>query len=119
MLDALILAAALAVIFVRKIMHKHTFKEDEWPFSCSINSPAVTTKFVYERLKPIIQVNHFLDDGWQFMCNSTEDPKDGMVICMGCFISKFPEMIELAALPKGWDAYREDEGQPWDKQQFE
>ena len=100
-------------------MHKHTFKEDEWSFSCPIDSAAVTTKFVYERLEPIIQVNHYIDDGWQFMCNTTDDPDDGVVICMGCFISKFPEMIDLADLPKGWDAFREDKNQPWDKQQFE
>ena len=80
---------------------------------------APETKFVYDKSQPIVQVTHYEDGEWQFMCNTTDDPDDGMVICMGCFISQFPEMIELADLPKGWDAYREDEAQPWDKQQFE
>ena len=94
--------------------HNHTFLESEWPFECPINTCAITTKFVYNKSQSIIQVTHYKDGEWQFMCNSTDDPDDGMVVCMGCFFQRFPEIAELANLPLGYDAFREDATQPWD-----
>ena len=99
--------------------HNHTFSDEDWPFDCDINTCAVTTKFVYDRSKPIVQVLHYDDGEWQFMCNTTYDPDDGMVICMGCFVQKFPEITELATLPLGFDAYREDVNQPWEIEKLE
>ncbi|MEP7706798.1 hypothetical protein [Paraglaciecola sp. 25GB23A] len=99
--------------------HNHTFSENDWPFDCAINTCVVTTKFVYDRSEPIVQVTHYEDDEWQFMCNTTDDPDDGIVVCMGCFFQKFPEIAELASLPLGWDAYREDVTQPWDIEELE
>ena len=99
--------------------HNHTFLDEDWPFDCDINTCAVTTKFVYDRSKPIVQVLHYDDGEWQFMCNTTDDPNDGMVICMGCFVQKFPEITELATLPLGFDAYREDVNQPWEIEKLE
>lgn len=99
--------------------HNHNFSDEDWPFDCDINTCAVTTKFVYERSKPIVQVLHYDDGEWQFMCNTTNDPDDGMVICMGCFVQKFPEIAELATLPLGFDAYREDVNQPWEIEKLE
>ncbi|MDP2487682.1 hypothetical protein [Pseudoalteromonas marina] len=99
--------------------HNHTFSDEDWPFDCDINTCAVTTKFVYDRSKPIVQVLHYDDGEWQFMCNTTNDPDDGMVICMGCFVQKFPEITELATLPLGFDAYREDVNQSWEIEKLE
>jgi len=101
------------------MMHNHTFDEKDWPFDCAINTCAVTTKFVYDKSKPIVQVTHYEDDEWQFMCNTTDNPDDGMVVCMGCIFQKFPEIAELAKLPLGFDAYREDVSQPWDIEKLE
>ncbi len=53
--------------------HNHTFSDADWPFDCDINTCVVTTKFVYERSKPIVQVLHYDDGEWQFMCNTTDD----------------------------------------------
>ena len=61
----------------------------------------------------------FEDGEWQFMCNTTDDPDDGIVVCMGCFFQKFPEVAELADLPLGFDAYRDDINQPWDIEKLE
>ncbi|OUL56614.1 hypothetical protein [Pseudoalteromonas ulvae] len=99
--------------------HNHTFSEQDWPFDCPVETLVVTTKFVYDKSEPIVQVIHYEDGEWQFMCNTTDDPDDGIVVCMGCFFQKFPEVAQLADLPLGFDAYRDDINQPWDIEKLE
>jgi hypothetical protein len=95
-------------------MHSHNFNESEWPFNFPINRMAVTTKYVMDGSRPITSV--LLDDEneWLILCDTTLDPADGMVICMGCLYTKFPFLGNFAGLKIGWEAHRENEDAEWE-----
>lgn len=71
-------------------MHNHSFEKEDWPFKFNDDALAATTKFVMSGEQPIVEVLHWEDGDWQFMCNTTENPENGMVVCMGCLFEKFP-----------------------------
>lgn len=50
---------------------------------------------------------------WQILCGTTNDPKDGRIVCLGCIFESDPSMRELADLPLGWRAARDGPGKPW------
>jgi len=85
--------------------HKHSFDPEDWPFDFDENVGAVTTKFVMNDEQPIVEVLHWKDGDWQFMCNTTDDADDGMVVCMGCLFTKFPWIAEFKDLKPGYLAY--------------
>jgi hypothetical protein len=73
-----------------------------------------TTSRVTEQGYPVLVVAHDADDGaWQFLCGTTNDPRDGMTTSLGRIIERHPEIDELADLPLGWIAWREEEAGPW------
>lgn len=88
--------------------HSHSYKGD-WPFEFEDNLGVVTTKYVMNEEHPIIEVMHWDDGDWQFMCGTTENPDDGMVVCIGCLFTKFPWVSKFANLPRGQIAYLENE----------
>lgn len=47
---------------------------------------------------PIVEILHWEDGDWQFMCNTTSNPDDGVVVCMGCFYSRFPWIAKFKDL---------------------
>ena len=78
------------------------------------NTKAFTTRRVTELNYPVLVVSHDADDGaWQFLCGTTNDPKDGVVEYLGRILERHPELVELADLPLGWIAWREDETSAW------
>jgi len=49
-----------------------------WPFPDSAETAVLTTRQVLEQGLPVLLVTHDRDDGaWQFLCGTTDDPKDG------------------------------------------
>jgi hypothetical protein len=106
------LASPLAVM-----SHTHKFACAEWPFGEEPNVVAVTTVHVLESQLPIVLVTHDADDGmWQILCGTTNDPKDGRVVCLGCMFESDPSIGELADLPLGWRATRDGPGEPWHRE---
>jgi hypothetical protein len=99
--------------------HNHNFDTNSWPFDCPIETDIVTTKFVYEVSAPIVQVLRYLDGGWQFMCNTTEDPNDGLVLCLGCLYEKHPEIIKFSKLQLGYEMYQAGLFKKWKTERFE
>lgn len=94
-------------------MHSHSFKKEDWPFDFDDNVLAVTTKFVMSGQQPIVEVIHWEDGDWQFMCNTTENPDDGMVICMGCLFERFPWIERFKSLNRGFRAYLDEVPNEW------
>ena len=95
-------------------MHNHSFKESEWPFSFPINQMIVTTKYVMDGSRPLTTVLRDNDGEWLALCDTTLDPDDGQLVCMGCLYTKFPFIGDFADLNVGWEAHRENEGADWE-----
>jgi hypothetical protein len=94
-------------------VHTHSYKKEDWPFDFGDETFAVTTKYVMNGEQPIIEVLHWEDGDWQFMCNTTDDPSDGMVICMGCIFEKFPWIARFKNLNPGYLSFFENETNQW------
>ena len=100
--------------------HTHNFREADWPFDCAVDEAVVTTKFVVNGERPIVEVLHWQDGGWQFMCNSTDDAdKDGVVVCMGCLFQKYPWISNFKGLKKGYMAYFDNQSNLWQVEKIE
>ncbi len=95
-------------------MHTHNFDESKWPFNFPIDRMAVTTKYVMDGSRPITSVLRDDEDEWLILCDTTLDPDDGMVVCMGCLFTRFPFLADFVDLKIGWEAYRENEGAEWE-----
>ena len=85
-----------------------------WPFADPPNVTTITTRRVLDDGHPILLVTHDSDDGgWQFLCRTTNDPKDGRIVGLDCMLERDPSIAELADLPLGWRAWREIPSDPW------
>ena len=95
--------------------HSHPFPKSEWPFSDPTNAAAFTTTRVLREGLPVLLVSHDQDGDWQFMCTTTNDTADGLVVCLGCAYQRDRTIGEVADLPAGWQAWRDYVGGPWDR----
>lgn len=87
-----------------------------WPFDQNPNVAAITTVNVLKKGFPILRVTHYEDDhSWAFVCGKTNNTEDGRVIGMGEGLKLDSTLVEIADLPPGWTAWREQVGQPWHK----
>lgn len=64
--------------------HRHTFSPSEWPFADPTDTLAYTTNRVLNDGYPILLVSHDDDGDWQMLCGTTNDPADGLIVCLGC-----------------------------------
>jgi len=92
--------------------HSHTFSADEWPFSDPPNALTITSVRVIDGL-PILLVTHDVDGDWQILCGTTNASDDGRVLCLGCAFQRDRSIGQLADLPLGWCAWRDELGAPW------
>jgi hypothetical protein len=94
--------------------HRHDFGATGWPFTEPESTTALTTVHVIEYSKPILLVTHDADDEmWQILCGTTDNPKDGRIVCLACMLMRDKTLAELADLPLGWIAFRDGPTQPW------
>jgi hypothetical protein len=82
----------------------------QWPFEEPANLGVFTTRQLFNEGYALRLVTHDADGDWQFLCGTTSDPADGMVVCLEHVVARFPEVHELADLPRGWRAWREEAG---------
>ncbi len=75
-----------------------------------------STRQVVEEGRPVLLVVHDEDGGWQFLCATTADVRDGVEVTLGSILGLQPEIGELASLPRGWTAERAVPGLPWLRQ---
>ena len=90
----------------------------EWPFADPPNVATISLRDIMKRRRPILFVQHDGDDGcWQFTDGrDSPDPADGVVLGLDCVLSIDPSIAELADLPLGWRAWRDDVTQPWQRE---
>ena len=85
-------------------------------FEDSLNTAIFTTTFVVRHKKEITYVTHDIDDGaWQFFSNdSFENYEDvAMIIGLGEIINIDSSVLEVADLPLGFIAKRQQIGDKW------
>lgn len=100
-----------------KEAHSHSFDHSKWPFDDPINLATFTTQFVVENQHPIMLITHDEEGDWQFLCGTTNDSDDARISCFGCMFERHPEIAQLADLPRGWLAWRQDENSPWTREE--
>lgn len=94
-------------------------QEDIWPFDEPRNVATFTTTKVLHEGYPILLVTHDEDDGsWQFLCGTTNDPKDGRIVGLDCVYERDRSIRELADLPYGWRAWRESPESVWQREPY-
>lgn len=86
----------------------------DWNFDQEKNAATLTTKQVMEEGCPILQVIHYSDDhSWAFMCGTTADLDDAMILSMQQVVSTDSTLHQISDLPPGWTATREEPGGNW------
>jgi len=93
-----------------------TNRENNWPFDESPDIPVITTRQVLELIQPIRYALHYAhDDSWSFVCGTTNEQSDYRVVHMRHLLELDPSVREVAGLPSGWSAWREDGEGPWER----
>ena len=85
-----------------------------WPFDQVRDVATITTRqVIYENL-PILIATHYSDDhSWAFLCGTTNNEEDAMVVGMGRMIDMDETLFDVANLPPGWGAHRESVESKW------
>jgi len=89
-----------------------------WPFSDPPDRRVFTTRFVLDKDFPILIVSHDPDGEWEFLCGTTDKPKDARQVLLGEVVDLDERLLEVADLPVGWRARRSDPGGPWMQEPF-
>ncbi|MDR6513703.1 hypothetical protein [Chryseobacterium camelliae] len=84
-------------------------------FTEDLNTAVFTTKYILEKVSPILYVFHYEDDGaWQFSGEEENiDDKDYKVISLEEIIDIDNSILEVADLPLQHMAYRSSINEPW------
>ena len=74
-----------------------------------------TTTQVLGQKQPILHVSHDDEDGaWQFHTGSQQvSASDALLVALEEMVEHDPTICELADLPCGWHAERDNVGGPW------
>ncbi|MGH2920557.1 MAG: hypothetical protein ACRDKU_00600 [Gaiellaceae bacterium] len=89
-----------------------------WPFSDPKERSVYTTRFVLDEGLPILVVSHDPDGEWEFLCGTTDKPKDAREIMLGEVLELDERVGEVADLPVGWRAFRSSAEAPWMQRPF-
>ena len=84
-----------------------------WPFLDPVNTAVFTTKQVIEMGLPIRLVSHDVDGTWQFLCGTTNEESDALIVGLGEVVHFDPSVINLADLPLGCKAWRSSKEDTW------
>ena len=83
-----------------------------WPVHEGKNRMCFTTERVREG-SPVLLVSHDKDGDWQFLCGTTNDPREGALVRLGNMLANDNTLAEIADLPEGWTARRTGLGAKW------
>jgi hypothetical protein len=87
---------------------------EDWPFDEPKNLAVITLRQIMHSDSPILHVTHDADDGgWQFLSEGPPREADATVVALHRVVARDPSVAELADLPIGWHAWRENVETPW------
>ena len=90
--------------------------EDAWPFDQPQNCAVFTLRPILFDGAPILHVTHDEDDhGWQFLGRGDADEEQAAVARLVEIVRLDPSVREVADMPPGWHAWREDRTSPWQR----
>lgn len=91
--------------------------ESEWPFTDPANTACIVCRHVVEESQPVRFASHDAEDGsWQFLCGAPDHvEEDAKVTGLGTVLRIAPDVREVADLPPGTFAERDDSGRPWSR----
>jgi hypothetical protein len=91
---------------------------DKSPFADPPNVATISLRDIMERRRPVLYVSHDAGNGWWQFTDGRDNPNpaDGVVLGLACVLDIDPSVAEVADLPLGWRAWREDVGQPWQRE---
>ncbi len=86
-----------------------------WRFADPRSVAVFTTADVLERGLPICLVSHDDDGDWQFhtAAGTDDEVSNARLVALGEIAELDPTLIDLADLPRGWQARRRHVGSPW------
>lgn len=96
-------------------MNRLAIMTNTWLFDDSPNTAVFTLRSIVDGRAPILRVSHDADDGaWQFLDGSSAlREEEAMVIALSEILGLDNSVAELASLPLGWVATRENRDSPW------
>jgi hypothetical protein len=90
--------------------------KDDWPFDHPRNCGSLTTRQILDGSEPILVVSHDADDhAWQFIGVSDASIADGRIVCLEEIVRLDPTILEVANLPPGWQAVRDEACGQWSR----
>jgi hypothetical protein len=96
-------------------MSEHTHDFPDWPFKDAVSTAAFCTTHVAQRRLPALWVSHDTNGDWQFLDDSTDDPGEPVLLCLGCVLESDATLAQISDLPRGWSALRETVGGSWER----
>jgi hypothetical protein len=91
-----------------------------WPFDQPKDCAVFTTTHVMKGGRDILYVFHDEEDhGWQFHYGGKKDAADAMIVALEEIVARDPFVLEVADLPLGWKAWRNDRGARWQRAKSE
>jgi hypothetical protein len=88
--------------------------DDDWPFDQPQNCAVITLRPILFAGAPILHVTHDEDDdGWQFLACEDADAEQAAVACLAEIVRLDPSVRDVADMPPGWQAWRQDRTSPW------
>ncbi len=92
-----------------------------WPFTETENTACFTQRQIVNHGRPMLLVAHDADDGcWQFLDGSDNlKVADGVLVTLATMVQRDPTLADVADLPLGWMAWREDAGADWQRMPHE
>lgn len=89
---------------------------EEWPFADPPNVAVFTVKSVWQERRRILFVYHDADDGaWQFHADREPAEEDASILALEEIVELDCSVKGLADLPRGWCAWRDSPGAPWQR----
>lgn len=86
-----------------------------WPFKQAANTGTFVSKHLFSG-DPICYAYRNWDDGsWQFLPNRVTQQSDAMLVCLEEVYKLDTSIGDLADLPPGWMAKRDEPGSPWSR----
>jgi hypothetical protein len=87
---------------------------NDWPFEDPPNVATITVRQIIDGRAPILLVSHGEEDGtWQFLTGGPVEPGDALLVSLASVIRRDASLRELAGLPCGWRARRDNAEAPW------
>jgi hypothetical protein len=87
---------------------------ENWPFDQPRNCRTLTMRQILDGSEPILLVSHDAEDHeWQFIGTSDASVPDGRLVCLEEIVRLDPTILDVADLPPGWQAVRDEVGGRW------